>query len=472
MASPSRRLRTFRPATDALESYRPVSTLVPGFGDGVEPPVAQARAASAPAEPAVTVAQVPASRNGSTAVESPVMVNEPGATVVQVASAPSTVRALTSTLIDAGQSLAGIGGRIDFAAPSLITLSAATTAPVQTPAQSPQASAAVVAPSASSAPAPTPRDSVGDGIRPMTLAPAAAPIGGATAAFGGGKVTPMNSSGVSTPPAPTVSWSGGVGGPFQGQGSGTVSLPDTVPIGWFPTFTLQGASGWTIDPATIQWTGGTTYSRYFDDPATQTVGGNPGLQAVSLGGPAATNQTTYHFIVDANPRNYSISVNFAWYNPQGGADIPAAATTIQFRSIVPVSTSISNVPGYASFYTTATQAVVVYSDNPTPWIGGAGKGMVLNATTTTLKYGGDLMFMQLMSMSRSITDSSGIVTRLRNRGGGVNLDNGLAPHSLPIGMFLNTPPSPSAGDGWSQPANSGPLSNGTKLGVSPGERRA
>jgi len=42
MASLPRRLRKFRPASDALESYRPVSTLVAGFGDAVELPVAQA----------------------------------------------------------------------------------------------------------------------------------------------------------------------------------------------------------------------------------------------------------------------------------------------------------------------------------------------------------------------------------------------------------------------------------------------
>jgi len=69
MATPSRRLRTFRPATDALESYSPVSTLVPGLGDGVVPPVAQAQATPllAPVDPVATVALASAAQDAASA---------------------------------------------------------------------------------------------------------------------------------------------------------------------------------------------------------------------------------------------------------------------------------------------------------------------------------------------------------------------------------------------------------------------
>ncbi len=230
MASLPRRLRKFRPASDALESYRPVSTLVAGFGDAVELPVAQAQAAAKPDEPAVSVAHVSAAKEGSTAIGPPIGDAAPGATVILVSAASVAAPASTLSSTGAGWSPSGISGRSKPATPSIITVSAVSPPPAQPAAQLPQSSAGVGAPSATAESAPTPRDSAGDGIRPMTLAPAAAPFVAGSPASGGGKVAPMNSSGGPTPPAPTVSWSGGTVGPFQGQGTGMITLSDTVPL--------------------------------------------------------------------------------------------------------------------------------------------------------------------------------------------------------------------------------------------------
>jgi hypothetical protein len=108
-------------------------------------------------------------------------------------------------------------------------------------------------------------------IRPMTLAPRTAAVSyDETAAA----------------PPPLVSVSGGM----NGGGTGNVQISGGASVGSVPTFTVSSSGGWSIDPATIKWSGGTDYSTYYSQDATSTVANTPELTSMRLGQAPPNNQ--------------------------------------------------------------------------------------------------------------------------------------------------------------------------------------
>ena len=463
---PPRKPRRFRPLTDALERLAPVSSLVSGLAEVGE---------------AVVSANT---RNDASSTFSGKTTARPLALAQLVAATAPLSQTRATQHVSRGQgsptppTVADRHASLAFPEANMVTFAAASA-----PSSTAVPVVAVPKPSPSAVPSPsggialnaTPRTSPslnpsaapsaatspviiapsGGVIRPLSLAPPTAKVHSvpnsafATPAYvsGGG--------GGGDPPPPNVLVSGGGIG---GSGSGSLSLGD-VPVGWFPDFSVSAPANWTIDPATIQWSGGTSFSSYFSDPATTQVSQNPALQAVSLGTTVATNKPDYIFIIDSNERGYSVTVNCSYVDPLGGADIKAPATTVTFASVRPTTATMTATGGYQAFYTAGANVVLVYSDNNQPWINGTGLGVVIKADAGAGEFGGDFMFLQLSSKRWAYTDEFGNSSHLSNVGGGLNLDNGYIGKDYGIGMGLNSPPSPSSGKGWSLSPFQHPLSN-------------
>ncbi|MBX6314812.1 MAG: hypothetical protein IRY99_18125, partial [Isosphaeraceae bacterium] len=133
------------------------------------------------------------------------------------------------------------------------------------------------------------------GIRLMSLGPRAQGQSMGAVSAGahqtGGGMAPTDDE---QPPPPIIS----------GLGQGQIQGPD-VPVGAIAGFLVMSPGGdWTIDPATIQWSGGTDYKSYFSDDASSKVSGTPSLRSVSLVTGVSTGDEGYSFIVDATPRQY------------------------------------------------------------------------------------------------------------------------------------------------------------------------
>jgi hypothetical protein len=217
----------------------------------------------------------------------------------------------------------------------------------------------------------------------------------------------------------------------------------------------MGAGGWTIDPATIKWSGGTDYKSYFSDAATTKVTQAPWLKAASLTTGVLTTNSTYSFIVGAQAQQYTVKVNCSYKNPNGPGDIVAPQSTVTFSSVRPTTSTIQGNGGFQSFYTNATNAIIAYTDNNQPWTYGIGKGNVIEAWTQTAQFGGTFMFLQLTDTYRGWTNSSGVSVHESNVGGGKNLDDGQS--YKPVWYSLDLPYPPNGGpNSWPLGANSIP----------------
>ncbi len=253
------------------------------------------------------------------------------------------------------------------------------------------------------------------------------------------------------PPPPTIS----------GLGSGPNIQGPPLPVGAYAKFTvLLSAQGWTVNPATIQWSGnGTDYQSYFFDPATSKVSQDPYLQAVKLVKGVATTNDLYSFIVGAKQQQYTITVNCSYKDPNGGADIPAPPSTVTFSSVRPTVATIQGNGGFQSFYTITapppTGAFIAYADNNNPWKNGIGNGNVIEAWTQTAQFGGTFMFLQLIDTYRGWTNSANASFHQSNVGGGQNLDDGAG--FLTVGRQLDLPYPPNGGpNSWPLGPNSNP----------------
>ena len=456
---PPRNLRRFRPLTDLLEGLAPVSSLVPwlpatataaSFGyvrpgadhsAPTQPGTADSfRARTAMPIPKSTANSVVLVRASDTTTDGGF---DPISSTVTITASRPLVSELVRTSTSAARSIVPVptmtpSMRMSFAALPRSGGIVLNTAPRPT---APTPPIAPAGPAATTAPAEVAADT--DGIRLMVLAPQSRDQGTSLNSF-----EVMSDGGDSNladdPPPPVVS----------GLGSGQVQGPD-LPVGSYTDFyVMDPGGGWSINTDTIRWSGGTDYSDYFDDDATTTVQGSPWLQSVVLVQSVATDWEDYTFIVDAEEKQYTITVNCSYYDPDGGPDIPAPPTTITFNSVRPTVASIQGTAGFETFYTTADRAVLQYSDNDHPWNGGPGHGFVINAQTQTGEFGGDFMFLQLVDLRLAETSDNGASHHLANVGGGANLDNGTLGDNLPLGMALVSPPSPVEGTGWTLPASS------------------
>ncbi len=393
MACAPRRFRTFLPATDALESYSPVSVLVPGLGSlvGVAAGPDKVTPAEVTANEVVTEGSATESQSlTSLSVDresllTSVDISRNGMVLIGNAPPPET---------SAGEDLpiAELPSRSDLAMPAIITVSAsidrATSSVV---AQSGQPAGAV------SSAVSTPKQG-GGLIRPMSL------IKPATEASGLNAPIMLTGSGGGGPPVytPTLSFSGSGGGQQlvkdpNDSNHYTMSGSGKVPVGATMTF-LAALS----DPSVVQsysWSGGTIASSYF---ATAGVA-NPDSY-MSLQGPPPTNLSSYTFIVSSTPQHYTVQVTIAYNNTASGQPAPSTLKA-DFDSVAPSTADFSNI-------TKNNPSMIIQSDNVyislplrLPIRGPADTGIRYEVNTSTNTFGGSFMILQLIDVERFLTAS-------------------------------------------------------------------
>ena len=233
-----------------------------------------------------------------------------------------------------------------------------------------------------------------DAIRPMTLAPAPIDSSGPREASLATLDDESGGSGGGGPPPdmpPILNFSGG--GSEQDVDANGQPIPgkyivrNPVPIGTVAVLSVDSpASGY--DFQTYAWSGGTNYSGYFSaDPVTPPSGGQELDQNV------ATTTSNYVFIVDANARDYTISVSVDYGNGAHGT------STLTFSSARPSgSLSVSQVGTQSTSGSYRPGEVTVWL-NP---------GINIQATASTGQYtAGSFMFMQVINTNRKeVTDSN------------------------------------------------------------------
>ncbi len=148
-----------------------------------------------------------------------------------------------------------------------------------------------------------------DGIRALVLTPTSSPKASlSTPSSGGSGGGPP----ADKPPVLLVASGGGWGGSFE-TSPGHYVDPFTVPVGALVTVqTASPAAGYDVASVTT-WAGGTDFKSYF----AQDGGDKPNVpQTIVTGVP--TNQLTYTFIADTNPRDYTITANVVYTNGARG----------------------------------------------------------------------------------------------------------------------------------------------------------
>ena len=216
----------------------------------------------------------------------------------------------------AAQARSSLAGSIShgFAAPATTPGAPGTTTPTTVPASPPLASGTATALAAAVG------QSLGDGIRPMTMPPAKSgtlqPGGGHTS----GSISPDTGSGGDGPPngTPPSLTSGTFN--IQKTGLGVYKATTTIPIGAVVSLTasLTGTTSWA-------WTNSvTSYAGYFNTLANQA----PNPSQPSPTEPVA-NANTYEFIVGpATNQQYKVTCEATYPNGSGTA-------TLTFTSVVP-----------------------------------------------------------------------------------------------------------------------------------------
>jgi hypothetical protein len=211
------------------------------------------------------------------------------------------------------------------------------------------------------------------------------------------------------------------------------TITNGVPVGAAPGFGIF-ANGWTVDPKTVAWSGGTDDRSYFSDPATARPA--PSMQ-LTKGVPT---NGSYSFIVDADPRQYNISVSCAYYidpsDPSKG-DTSTVTSNLTFTSVRPSTASLTATAGSVTFTVGGGDATFAYN----PAIG-------FTATTTTANFAGNLMLMQLDTTHWSRRDNNGVSTHESSHGPAPSFDDGDSTDKFPIGMDLDQ-----GGYGWWLAAN-------------------
>ncbi|WP_169973291.1 hypothetical protein [Tautonia rosea] len=180
-----------------------------------------------------------------------------------------------------------------------------------------------------------------------------------------------------------------------------------VPVGSVVYFWVESPDPLNWQIATIDWSGGTPYASYLSADASQAP---PASMSVSTH--ANTTGQSYYFIVDSNPRTYTVSVSVTY--------VQALGTSVQvqasFDSIKP-SASLSvydqgTVKIEPSYPPPNGGAALIQYDNwdnhgPGSTHFPANAGMRIQATTTTYEFGGSFMFLQTIQPQRSLTVNFG-----------------------------------------------------------------
>jgi hypothetical protein len=252
---------------------------------------------------------------------------------------------------------------------------------------------------------------VEDDIRPMTLAPRKADAPG----DGPGKDGPLytlNSSGGSggsggTAPdrPPVLTASGGGSGLIQKRDGdnqpieGANEFANPVPIGSILHVQAESPSP-DYQIMSYAWTGGTPHSSYNSDAPVTVVTG-----AQALGTNVLTDQQGYSFIVDAQPRQYTVSLNVTYANGANGS------STVTFTSVAPTSTLTVTQQGEVNMglYKDAGDDRLkfgIFIDPPM---------QIAASVSTNAHSSGDFMFLQIINISyMHFTDTNGQSAYRRN----------------------------------------------------------
>jgi hypothetical protein len=269
--------------------------------------------------------------------------------------------------------------------------------------------------------------SLGAGIRPMTMSPVVAMHSNSA---GGGSLhqrpvlnaAPDADSGGFQPRPPIIRELDVING-IQGTAPNYTYAANGVPVGEIMSFEVESPGG---DFATISWSGGSNYASYFALPATTA----PAPVSMSLGTNPYTQGQYYDFIVGATEQAYNVSVKVTYTQDAGQPE----TSTVTFNSHRPAAT-MRGVPGVISFLNNQPQqgqVELTYQN-----------GMTFTATTPGETFGGNYMFMQTMVLSRQYKDSNGVTHSLSSNGA-INIDDGLLGNHFPIGL---------APGGWSVAPN-------------------
>jgi hypothetical protein len=224
---------------------------------------------------------------------------------------------------------------------------------------------------------------------------------------------------------------GGTGGSTQ---NGTGSVISTIPVGAAITCSVSGPSGYVVNDETVIWGGGSNISSY--DP------GDPNQPPPTHAGPTGapyTNNPTYAFIVDADPRTYTITVNVGYTNGASGS------ATITFTSAKPPYTWNVQQPGqistiYSNYVNgNATELVLGELVNPNQNVN---MSTLLDADTGAIACGqdgfqGNCMFLQLINATISVTQQNNnnqLVTSTLNTNGSVIDDGFPGSGAAPLGQ--------------------------------------
>ncbi len=300
-------------------------------------------------------------------------------------------------------------------------------------------------------------------IRPMTLAASQQATSPSAMSGNGVEVAQGSSpSGASLTAQPSMSGSGGGANmtppPLfsSGGGDGPVLVnpnqpgaykmaPNPLPVGMIFYVDLRYATG----VQSAQWSGGTSYSGY-----------NPGDPNAAATSPVtltknvvSNNSFSYTFILDATPRNYTVSVTVQY---QGGG---SGTSTLTFTTIKPPVTynvvQTGTVNGTYTNYVTNVQGQQV----PTAYVVGE-----LNSGTATLiraqtgpsgssYLNGQFAWFQKINATATITNAPNAVTHTRQTAGLV-IDDGYDGTRAPLGQ-----PITEGGKIW--PLNSTQITRGT-----------
>jgi len=418
----------FRPWTDSLEHVSPVSTLLPGLLAATPPATdlriaeselgtePQGGATGAPIHraPSIPVRTIPApAATGIIATTGDRGGSGPSPTELGVLFAAPVGRAMSDPVpVD---NPLGLSTPTDVSNETGLAAARRTPAP---PAAQPQSAGVanggnntVAAAGTGTAGAPAAASaatSIASGagiIRPMAMAPSqpataavqgfqshalGGPHAGSRAGLTGGHAvgighgTPMASgsdggeSGTPANKAPTLTFSG-VGVQLQnpGQNPANYQAVTPVPIGFIANILSSGPGG-DYSVKSDSWSGGTEWSSY----TTAAASSNPPPVSVSLGEDVTSNASSYLFIVDSDPRQYTITLNVTYTNNATGQ------ATLTFTSVAPsgsLTTQQIGVMNAAYIPPPAGQLLANLSPD-----------IEISATTTVnANTGGNFMFIQI-----------------------------------------------------------------------------
>ncbi len=432
---PPRKFRRCRPLIDVQEHIAPISTFVPGLwattpaatvertvGGGADNGLGTAQSSDSPgmaiqAAPSVSVPSIPPlalTGIGTTGGGQ----GDPGSSSADSSAGPAAPIRRSASDQELFDNLVALVTPAEGASPS--GPPAAAPSPARAAAQT-QSGAPVPNP-VPFAPVPTPpanapiAASTGASptagmIRPMALAPSQPTPGTVTApgfhspapgaGHPGGRVGTGRGHAVGVGRGVAMaSGSGGGGGSgstaedkpptlmFPGVGLTLQSQPGVnpasytadaeVPIGWIANIQSSGLGG-EYTPISYKWKNGTTYSGYTSAAANQ-----PAPPSVSLAQNVATNASNYQFIVDSNPRQYTITLDVTYQNNATGE------ATLTFTSDAPtgsIFTPSSPYPGLGTQTYTVADGDVTVQLNP---------GITIAANISTdANTAGHFMFMQV-----------------------------------------------------------------------------